>query len=831
MQYATNPPLELAFRYVTETSRNVFLTGKAGTGKTTFLSRIKAESSKNMIVVAPTGVAAINAGGMTIHSFFQLPFSPFVPGSQPAGGAQRKFQRDKIRLLQSLDLLVIDEISMVRADLLDAIDQVLRRYRDYLRPFGGLQLLLIGDLHQLAPIVKDDEWALLRDHYEAPWFFNSQALRQSEYLTIELTHIFRQSDDYFVGLLNRLRQGHIDESLLQALNSRYDPAFSPGHDHYITLCSHNATARQLNQQALAALPEASLRFSAKITGDFPEHAYPAELELELKEGAQVMFIKNDSGSERRFYNGRIGVVTRMAPGLVRVRCEGDKEDIVVEPAEWTNLRYQLDESSKQVRETVIGTFSQLPLRLAWAITIHKSQGLTFERVIIDARLSFAHGQVYVALSRCKTFEGIVLRSPLDASSVRLDSRIRQYGEEAQQPDEQQLLAAQRAYQQHKILQLFGFELLQQQLELLNRMLLEHERQFLPQAHSLLTALQLEAETRLLSVADKFGPQLQRYFMAQELPEQNEALQERLQKAAAWYLRELDEHVLPALYRLNLTTDNSKLGSRAEELFDRLRKELLIKRACFEHCSHDGFRLQAQLRLRRQQELDYKSMTEEAAATARTGGTAIDSADIPHQALYAHLRQWRSERAEEQQQDVYQVLSNRSMALLTQVLPSNIPNLLTISGIGPKKAEQYGHEILAIIRAYCEQHSLPSDLLPEASAKQRATKVPKDDTKAITLRLFLEQPGRSVHEMAEIRGLTPSTIYAHIAHFVGTGVLSAHNFIEAGKLHTIEQVLRQHPEESKKVVKELLGDDYDYGEIELVRAQLQWQAGGDKKSNN
>lgn len=828
MQYATNPPLELAFRYVTETSRHVFLTGKAGTGKTTFLSRIKAESSKNMIVVAPTGVAAINAGGMTIHSFFQLPFSPFVPGSQqPAGGAQRKFQRDKIRLLQSLDLLVIDEISMVRADLLDAIDQVLRRYRDYLRPFGGLQLLLIGDLHQLAPIVKDEEWALLRDHYEAPWFFNSLALQQSDYLTIELTHIFRQSDDYFVGLLNRLRQGHIDESLLQALNSRYDPAFSPGHEHYITLCSHNATARQLNQQALAALPDASLHFSAKITGDFPEHAYPAELDLELKEGAQVMFIKNDSGSERRYYNGRIGIVTRMAPGLVRVRCEGDAEDIVVEAAEWTNLRYQLDENTKQVRETVVGTFSQLPLRLAWAITIHKSQGLTFERVIIDARLSFAHGQVYVALSRCKTFEGIVLRSPLDASSIRLDSRIRQYGEEVQQPDEQQLLAAQHAYQQHKIQQLFGFELLQQQLELLNRMLLEHERQFLPQAHSLLTALQLEAETRLLSVAEKFAPQLRRYFLAQELPEQQLALQERLQKAAAWYLRELDEHVLPALYRLNLTTDNSKLGSRAEELFDRLRKELLIKRACFEHCSHDGFRLQAQLRLRRQQELDYKSMAEEAATTARPG-TALDGADIQQPVLYARLRQWRSERAEELQLDVYQVLSNRSMALLTQVLPTNTPNLLTISGIGPKKAEQFGHEILAIVRDYCEQHQLQSDLLPEAPAKQRAAKVPKEDTKAITLRLFLEQPGRSVHEMAEIRGLVPSTIYAHLAHFVSTGVLSAHNFIDAGKLHAIEQVLRQHPEESKKVAKELLGEDYDYGEIELVRAQLQWQAGGDKK---
>ena len=824
MQYATNPQLELAFKYVTETSRNVFLTGKAGTGKTTFLSRLKAEGSKNAIVVAPTGVAAINAGGMTIHSFFQLPFSPFVPGSRlPVGSAQRKFQRDKIRLLQSLDLLIIDEISMVRADLLDAIDQVLRRYRNPLQPFGGLQLLLIGDLHQLAPIVKDDEWALLRDHYEAPWFFNSQALRQTDYLTIELTHIFRQADEAFVGLLNRLREGQVDEALLQTLNSRYDPAFTPGHDHYITLCSHNATARQLNQQALDALPGPSLHFTAKIEGDFPAHAYPAEPALELKEGAQVMFIKNDSGSDRRYYNGRIGTITRLSPGLVRVRCEGDADDIVVEVAEWANQRYQLDEASKQVKETVIGTFSQLPLRLAWAITIHKSQGLTFERVIIDARQSFAHGQVYVALSRCKTFEGIVLRSRLDAAGIRMDSRIRTFGEEAQQrqPDQRQLAEAQRVYQQQSVGQLFSFEPLQRLLEHLNRLLLEHERQFLPQAYAPFAALQLEAETRLFSVADKFAPQLQRYFLAAELPEQNEALQERLQKAAAWYLREFDDYVLPALYRLNLSTDNSKLAATAQELFDRLRKELLVRRACFQACSLDGFRLQAQLRLRRQQELDYKPMAEELAAAAKPA--AGGSEDIHHPALYARLRQWRSDTAEAQQVDAFQVLSNRSMALLTQLLPTNAANLMEVSGIGKKKVEEYGEDILAIVRSYCDQQALASDLLPDKPAKKRAAKPKEENTKHITLRMFLE--GQSLAEIAAARGLQVATLEGHLSHFVAAGELSVFKCMDASRVDSIQDYFRQSAEITGKEVKEQLGDDYSYGEIRLVQAHLRWLRGG------
>jgi hypothetical protein len=477
MNFQTNPQLDIAFEYVRYTDKNIFLTGRAGTGKTTFLHQIKNEATKRMVIVAPTGVAAINAGGVTIHSFFQLPFGPFLPGNAQDLARQRRFSGEKIKILKSLDLLVIDEISMVRADLLDGIDDVLRRYRDHSKPFGGVQLLMIGDLHQLPPVVKDEEWGLLREHYDTAYFFGSNALQKTNPVAIELKHIYRQSDDTFINLLNKVRDNKIDAEALALLNSRYDANFSPKDEEaYITLTSHNASAQSINVEKLTKIPTTALTFKAKIDGDFPAFSYPTEEILEFKTGAQVMFVKNDISRDKLYYNGKIGTITRIEKGVIFVKCPNEYIEIEVSMVEWQNIKYALDEATKEVKEEVIGTFTQYPLKLAWAITIHKSQGLTFERAIIDANAAFAHGQVYVALSRCKTFEGIVLRSKIANSSVKTDYVVKNYSEDIDRnaPNEAQLKVSKIQFQQTLVSELFDFAPMKRAFERSNRVLLENE---------------------------------------------------------------------------------------------------------------------------------------------------------------------------------------------------------------------------------------------------------------------------------------------------------------------------------------------------------------------
>ena len=326
----SNPELRLAEEFVQHTGCNIFLTGKAGTGKTTFLHAIQKKTRKRMVVTAPTGVAAINAGGVTLHSFFQLPFGPFVPGGEVSHG-EHKIRREKRNLIQSLDLLVIDEISMVRADLLDGVDSVLRRYRRSDLPFGGVQLLMIGDLQQLSPVAKRDEWEILQNYYDSPYFFSSAALGRSELICIELKHIYRQSDPHFIELLGCVRDGRMSPSVLEKLNSRHIPNFSPcDEDGYITLCTHNKAADAINEARLKVLPGKIRCFDAEINGDFPEHAYPTTAGLGIKVGAQVMFVRNDMSHEKRYFNGKIGKITSVSADAVEVRCPGDSEKIFVE---------------------------------------------------------------------------------------------------------------------------------------------------------------------------------------------------------------------------------------------------------------------------------------------------------------------------------------------------------------------------------------------------------------------------------------------------------------------------------------------------------------------
>jgi len=426
-----NIELKTAWEFVEKTGKSVFLTGKAGTGKTTFLKRVVEESKKRVVVVAPTGIAAINAGGVTIHSFFQLPLHPFIPGMKIE--SKFAFSKEKRSIIKTLDILIIDEISMVRCDLLEAIDSVLRRFRNRSKPFGGVQLLMIGDLQQLSPVITEEEFQLLAPYYTSPYFFGSRALAAVDYVTIELKEVYRQQDQKFISILNAVRSGRPSADVIRALNSRYDPHFVPSSDEgYIRLTTHNNIADSYNERQLSLIDEPTHSFDAEISGNFPEYSYPTEARLDLKVGAQVMFVKNDPSSEKRYYNGKIGVVTDFFEEYILVQCPGDDEKIAVEPLEWENSRYVINEQTQEMETEVQGVFRQYPLRLAWAITIHKSQGLTFDKAIIDAASSFASGQVYVALSRCRTLEGMVLATPLRSDAVITDLNVGDYirGQEA-----------------------------------------------------------------------------------------------------------------------------------------------------------------------------------------------------------------------------------------------------------------------------------------------------------------------------------------------------------------------------------------------------------------
>jgi PIF1-like helicase/Helix-turn-helix domain/Helicase len=439
---SSNTIFQLAANMVNNTARSVFLTGKAGTGKTTFLKYIKENTTKSTVVVAPTGVAAINAGGVTMHSFFQLPFGPFIPGTKQGFSDEEvadkhsllknlRINADKRTIFQELELLVIDEVSMVRCDMLDAIDLILRHFRRrYTEPFGGVQVLFIGDLFQLPPVIPSQEWNILQSYYRGPFFFDSKVLAEAPPLYIELKKIYRQNEQHFIDLLNDVRNNEVSKAGFELLHTRYLPGFTPpDNEQFITLTTHNAKADAMNAEALEQLPGEAHIFKAVLEGDFAEKNLPTERELKLKEGAQVMFVKNDSGSEKRYFNGKIATVKRIEKGTITVSMnpEGGQE-MVLNKETWRNIRYTFNKEEQSIEEEEIGSFTQYPVRLAWSITIHKSQGLTFEKAIIDAGAAFAAGQVYVALSRCVSLQGLVLYSKIYPASITTDQRVVDFAE-------------------------------------------------------------------------------------------------------------------------------------------------------------------------------------------------------------------------------------------------------------------------------------------------------------------------------------------------------------------------------------------------------------------
>ena len=432
--------IKLTELFINQTNRTIFLTGKAGTGKTTLLRKIVQTTQKNTVIVAPTGIAALNAGGVTIHSFFQLPFGAFIPTTHsPTSDSyvkhenkttlKRHFKMNKrrIAIIRNLELLIIDEVSMLRADLLDAIDFMLKFVRRNNEPFGGIQVLFIGDLLQLPPVVKNDEWSILSSYYNGIYFFNSQILSTFPPLVIELTTIFRQKDDEFIDLLNNLRNNRFTEQNIALLNSKVinDPQ-SFDKTGCITLSTHNAKADEINAKELLKLKSKTVEYSAEITGDFPEHIFPLDQKLELKVGAQVMFVKNDSGLEKKYYNGKIGTIEFLSEYEVIVYFSEEKKKITVDKYEWSNIKYNLNEATQEITEEVIGTFVQYPLKLAWAITVHKSQGLTFDKAILDVNDVFAPGQAYVAFSRLRSLDGLKLLRPIENRSISMDQQVKDF---------------------------------------------------------------------------------------------------------------------------------------------------------------------------------------------------------------------------------------------------------------------------------------------------------------------------------------------------------------------------------------------------------------------
>ena len=714
-----NPELQLAWQFIENTGTHLFLTGKAGTGKTTFLRRLKEQSPKRMVILAPTGIAAINAGGVTIHSFFQLSFAPFVPETTfNSSQTHYRFSKEKRNIIRSMDLLVIDEISMVRADLLDAIDSALRRYRDREKPFGGVQLLMIGDLQQLAPVVKENEWEMLKNYYETPYFFVSRALRETVYMTIELKTVYRQSDTFFLSLLNKIRENQADDEVLNELNRRYQPGFRPRKEEgYIRLTTHNYQAQKVNDNELASLPGQTYSFRAEIDGTFPEYLYPADEVLTIKAGAQIMFLKNDPSSEKRYYNGMIGEVAAVNDAGMIVRGKDNGDEFQLLPEEWGNYKYVLNEETKEITEEIEGTFRQYPIRLAWAITIHKSQGLTFERAIIDARNSFAHGQTYVALSRCKTLEGMVLESPLRREAIISDSTVDDFTKEVERnkPGNRQLHDMQKAYFFDLLSDLFNFYSLDQAYKRLLRLIDEDLYKLYPKQLAEYKELAPHIKEKIVEVSQRFRNQYTRLINGSDDYAADQGLQERVRSGAGYFRKEL-EPVRALFEKTNMPLDNKELRKQLNERLQALDDALWIKESLLEAMMGQPFTVTGYLKLKAKVTLSLeddsssgsspkapKEKRERKGRKERTRSSSKAKVEVPtdilYPELYRTLSEWRAAKAREVSLPAYIIMQQKALMGIVNLLPDTPEALEAIPYFGAKGVQKYGLEILGIIREY------------------------------------------------------------------------------------------------------------------------------------
>ncbi len=580
---------DIAYRFITETNQNIFLTGKAGTGKTTFLKYLRSNTMKECVVAAPTGVAAINARGVTLHSLFQLPFGIIVPSSGYSFNkanikrhpllSKLRYSNEKLELLRNLDLLIIDEASMVASYIVDAIDLILRYVRKSPhRPFGGVQVLFVGDLYQLPPVVKRDDWEILKEFYSSIFFFDSFVLRENPPVIIELKEIFRQSDATFIEILNGIRNNNISEGNFRILQSRLLTDFVPkDEEEYITLTTHNQQADEINRVKLDSIHSQVHRYRADVIDDFPENAFPAEKELELKTGAQVMFLRNDI-EDRKYFNGKIGTVTELGKEIIKVKCKDDLNEIEVKKSEWENIRYKLDLVTREITEEVLGSFIQYPLRLAWAITIHKSQGLTFDKVVIDAQRAFAKGQVYVALSRCTSLEGLVLKTPVSRIYLGGHPDFIQWHSDNLSKDLPLRFAESRQYYMlEEIEDIFTWSNWYYELIEFKEFLEDNSERINEGSSEWLPGL-IKGQAELYEVSQKFKQIIRKLSTHHPSIEQNEELQGRLREGASYFYTEISKW-RDCFLDHPITVETKKISSVIDAHFlfiNQLLEEILDK---------------------------------------------------------------------------------------------------------------------------------------------------------------------------------------------------------------------------------------------------------------
>ncbi len=813
-----NEVFDLAYRFVTETSENIFLTGKAGTGKTTFLKYLKENCSKNIVVAAPTGVAAINAGGVTLHSLFQLPFHPFLPTKNNKDEllAKIRFNRQRQQLLRKMELLVIDEISMVRCDVMDAIDTILksvRRRHDI--PFGGVQLLCIGDLYQLPPVAQNHEWNILQEYYPSPFFFDSTVIKEQMPLLIELNKIYRQKEDSFVALLNKVRNNNMSADDFEDLHLRYDPSFRPSiEEKFITLTSHNNQADLINHRELQKILTPSFKYEANIDGEFPENTYPAEGSLLLKVGAQVMFLKNDV-IYKRYFNGKIGVVKSLDDEEIIVECDGI--DIYVSSETWENSRYVLNRSDGKLEQETLGTFTQFPLRLAWAITIHKSQGLTFEKVMIDAGAAFSSGQVYVALSRCTSLDGIVLLSKIPSAAIYSNENVIKAqrtlihkGSLAERFD-----GARQIFTQQLLEEIFSFNEIENALDLLQFHVEKQKDKLNKEGIEWTAKLKTDFSTDK-NIGLKFISQVATLMKDEAVVEKNENLQKRINAAANHFLPKFSAY-FKSIQNHPIITEHREAANVINEYLNQLILAVHTSNYYLGYC-REPFSVTSFLGHKLQFAQPRFNITSYAAGKKQT------FSDVPNAELYDVLKNWRDLICQETGMPIYMVANRSSLAEICAYLPLDKQDLQKLSGFGKAKVDKYGDEIVDMVEDFCTKNSLKTNMEAKAPVAKRERKEKsneaKTDTKTISFNLFKE--GKTIAEIAEERNFTVGTIEAHLAHFVQAGEINIDEVVTPQKQKLIKEAARVHGLESFKVLFDSLPAGTTYGEIRLVMATVREQ---------
>lgn len=685
---------QLILDFIQFTNQPIFLTGKAGTGKTTLLRKIKSTTAKNFAVVAPTAVAAINAGGVTIHSFFQMPFGPIIPNQPGEPVKELKYAEDKIKLLKCLELLVIDEVSMVRADMLDFIDQTLKNVKASNLPFGGVQVLMIGDLYQLSPIAHD-AWHILKDYYVSPYFFDSLILKRISLLTFELQKVYRQSDPLFLDILNRIRENTLTPALLNQLNEHYDPTLADAwKEDYITLTTHNNLVGQINTECLEKLDGETHAFAARVTGDFPKDAYPVDDVLHLKAGAQVMFIKNDSSGKKQYYNGKAAKVVAIGKDSVRVQFLHDSQSFEVEREEWQNVKYALDQDENKINETNTGSFAQYPFKLAWAITIHKSQGLTFEKAIVDISSSFTHGQAYVALSRCKSLDGLLLKSPVKMENIMTDKRIIAFTEQAvsRRPTANDLKIFQQQYAWNLIDDLFDFSAIQGYWSILrtSKFRANDENAALDNLRAVVNDL---LEKDIIRVARKFKDQELAKIDKSANLENDKVFLGRLAKAAEYFIPKLETatNEMSKFASLNIYLDEH--SEKVLATLSHCANALNVKLALFNFSWHP-FSIENYTKT-------YLGATNK--FDQRPKKTTQVKAEVPkeviNQKLYQSLVEWRKNLSQQRNVPAHSVLSDLALLNIAAKPPRSADQLAAIKGVGIGNAVDLGKGILKIVNDY------------------------------------------------------------------------------------------------------------------------------------